>query len=159
MLSSLSYFLDKATAVLDGSTSLLGSSNSKKMVSRIGVCPKYEYLDPKKPPASATAAEAKPKLKKRVRFESSKQVPTLVVVPSSDSCDDDDDEKKSSETKAHNISLNGGGEMKKGVKVKILMTKKEAAELLSKCKEGGVLEFKDVARELVQIPPNRVSLA
>ncbi|KAL3498990.1 hypothetical protein ACH5RR_041722 [Cinchona calisaya] len=43
-------------------------------------------------------------------------------------------------------------------KVKILMTKEEAARLLSKCKDGGVLELKDVASELVQIPINRVSL-
>ncbi|KAL2527721.1 Uncharacterized protein Adt_12775 [Abeliophyllum distichum] len=43
-------------------------------------------------------------------------------------------------------------------KVKILMTKEEAARLLSKCKDGGVLEFKDVARELVQIPVNRINV-
>ncbi|GFQ06311.1 hypothetical protein PHJA_002775100 [Phtheirospermum japonicum] len=45
---------------------------------------------------------------------------------------------------------------KSGVQVKILMTKEEAARLLSKCKDGGVLEFKDVANELVQIPNNRI---
>ncbi|CAA2967553.1 Hypothetical predicted protein [Olea europaea subsp. europaea] len=42
-------------------------------------------------------------------------------------------------------------------KVKILMTKEEAARLLSKFKDGGMLELKDVARELVQIPVNRVN--
>ncbi|KAJ0041169.1 hypothetical protein Pint_28648 [Pistacia integerrima] len=44
------------------------------------------------------------------------------------------------------------------IRVKVTMTKKEAARLLSKCKEGGVLGFKDVANELVQIPMNRVSV-
>ncbi|PSS11308.1 Nipped-B-like protein [Actinidia chinensis var. chinensis] len=45
------------------------------------------------------------------------------------------------------------------LRVKILMTKEEAARLLSRCKDGGVLEFKDVARELVHIPASRVSVA
>lgn len=44
------------------------------------------------------------------------------------------------------------------IRVKVIMTKKEAARLLSKCKEGRVLGFKDVANELVQIPVNRVSV-
>ncbi|KAI8569773.1 hypothetical protein RHMOL_Rhmol02G0303300 [Rhododendron molle] len=51
-----------------------------------------------------------------------------------------------------------GGEEREGMKVKILMTKEEAARLLSKCREGGVLEFRDVVRELVQIPASRVSV-
>lgn len=45
-----------------------------------------------------------------------------------------------------------------GIRVKVRMTKEEAKRLLSKCKEGGVLEFKDVARELVSIPVNRVTV-
>ncbi|KAK2664286.1 hypothetical protein Ddye_002860 [Dipteronia dyeriana] len=44
------------------------------------------------------------------------------------------------------------------MRVKVVMTKQEAARLLSKCKEGGVLGFKDVAKEIVQIPMNRVSV-
>ncbi|XP_062074565.1 uncharacterized protein LOC133778600 isoform X2 [Humulus lupulus] len=44
------------------------------------------------------------------------------------------------------------------VRVKVTMTKQEAARLLSKCKEGGKLEFKDVAQELEKIPVNRVSV-
>ncbi|XP_022863074.1 uncharacterized protein LOC111383222 [Olea europaea var. sylvestris] len=44
-----------------------------------------------------------------------------------------------------------------GTKVKILMTKEEAARLLSKFRDGRVLEFKDVARDLMQIPVNRVN--
>ena len=49
-------------------------------------------------------------------------------------------------------------EKKAALKVKILMTKEEAARLIAKCKDGGRLEFKDVASELVQIPINRVNL-
>ncbi|TXG50668.1 hypothetical protein EZV62_023192 [Acer yangbiense] len=56
----------------------------------------------------------------------------------------------------------GGGvdQDHKGVimRIKVVMTKQEAARLLSKCKEGGVLGFKDVAKEIVQIPKNRVSV-
>ncbi|KAA8528232.1 hypothetical protein F0562_035517 [Nyssa sinensis] len=51
---------------------------------------------------------------------------------------------------------NGCIEEREGLRVKILMTKEEAARLLSKCKAGGVLEFKDVAKELVGIPTSRV---
>ncbi|KAG6779494.1 hypothetical protein POTOM_015881 [Populus tomentosa] len=43
-------------------------------------------------------------------------------------------------------------------RVKVRMTKEEAARLMAKCKEGGLLEFKDVAHELVQLPANRVSV-
>ncbi|KAJ6943659.1 hypothetical protein NC652_009191 [Populus alba x Populus x berolinensis] len=43
------------------------------------------------------------------------------------------------------------------MRVKVRMTKQEAARLMAKCKEGGLLEFKDVAHELVQLPVNRVS--
>ncbi|ESW30574.1 hypothetical protein PHAVU_002G164400 [Phaseolus vulgaris] len=45
---------------------------------------------------------------------------------------------------------------KETIRVKVKMTKEEAARLLSKCREGGVLEFKDVARELVALPLDRV---
>ena len=44
------------------------------------------------------------------------------------------------------------------VRVKVRMTKQEASRLLAKCKEGGVLEFKDVAHELAQLPVDRVSV-
>ncbi|MED6220340.1 hypothetical protein PIB30_043948 [Stylosanthes scabra] len=49
-------------------------------------------------------------------------------------------------------------EVEEGIRVKVKMTKEQANRLLSKCKEGGVLDFKDVARELVSIPINRVTL-
>ncbi|XP_015949313.1 uncharacterized protein LOC107474229 [Arachis duranensis] len=49
------------------------------------------------------------------------------------------------------------GEGNQGIRVKVKMTKEEAFRLLSKCNNnGGVLEFKDVARELVSFPTNRV---
>lgn len=52
-----------------------------------------------------------------------------------------------------------GGVDKKGfIRVKVKMTKEEAARLLSRCKDGGFLEFKDVALELAQIPVDRVSV-
>ncbi|KAM5572160.1 hypothetical protein ABKV19_012294 [Rosa sericea] len=44
------------------------------------------------------------------------------------------------------------------MRVKVKMTKQEAARMLSRCKNGGVLEFKDVANELTKIPINRVTL-
>ncbi|KAE8672375.1 hypothetical protein F3Y22_tig00111842pilonHSYRG00014 [Hibiscus syriacus] len=44
------------------------------------------------------------------------------------------------------------------VRVKVKMTKEEAARLLSKCKDGGIIEFKDVASELVKLPMNRVTV-
>ncbi|KAK7847882.1 hypothetical protein CFP56_006077 [Quercus suber] len=47
-------------------------------------------------------------------------------------------------------------EKKEMIRVKVRMTKQEAARMLSKCKDGGVLEFKDVALELVQIPTNQI---
>ncbi|KAK7318106.1 hypothetical protein RJT34_02804 [Clitoria ternatea] len=46
---------------------------------------------------------------------------------------------------------------KEGIRVKIKLSKEEAVRLLGKC-NGGVLQFKDVARELVFIPVNRVSI-
>ncbi|XP_014520452.1 uncharacterized protein LOC106777384 [Vigna radiata var. radiata] len=45
---------------------------------------------------------------------------------------------------------------KETIRVKVKMTKEEAARLLSKCKEGGVLEYKDVAHQLLALPVNRV---
>ncbi|OMO79756.1 hypothetical protein CCACVL1_13441 [Corchorus capsularis] len=49
-------------------------------------------------------------------------------------------------------------DQKTTIRVKVKMTKQEAARLLSKCKDGGVLEFRDVARELVHLPKDRVSV-
>ncbi|KAJ7945046.1 Nipped-B-like protein [Quillaja saponaria] len=92
----------------------------------------------KKPPSPS-------KLKKKVRFASSE--PTILG--------EEDVGKKDVEEKScvHNII-----EEKKVIRVKVKMTKQEAALMLSKYKEEGVLEFKDVARELVSIPVNRVSM-
>ncbi|KAI3421458.1 uncharacterized protein J3R85_012279 [Psidium guajava] len=50
------------------------------------------------------------------------------------------------------------GEKRVVMRVKVKMTRREATRLLGKCGDGGVLEFRDVARELVQIPMSRVSV-
>ncbi|GMP96660.1 hypothetical protein CsSME_00045198 [Camellia sinensis var. sinensis] len=68
-----------------------------------------------------------------------------------------EDGKKNIERENHHGD-GGSGSRSGGMKVRVLMTKEEAARLLSKCKDGGVLQFKDVACELIQIPQNRVSV-
>lgn len=54
--------------------------------------------------------------------------------------------------------VRGSGNKKEVIRIKVRMTKEEAARMLSKCKDGGRLEFKDLALELVQLPMNRVSV-
>ncbi|GMI95533.1 hypothetical protein HRI_003222600 [Hibiscus trionum] len=44
------------------------------------------------------------------------------------------------------------------MRIKVKMTREEAARLLSRCKEGGIIEFKDVASQLVNLPMNRVTV-
>ncbi|OMP02947.1 hypothetical protein COLO4_10705 [Corchorus olitorius] len=67
-----------------------------------------------------------------------------------------DDQKKEIK-KSSSDAIAMANENKTTIRVKVKMTKQEAARLLSKCKEGGVLEFRDVARELVDLPKDRVS--
>lgn len=81
--------------------------------------------------------------KKTVRFAESE--PTILG---------EDGEKEFEKTRS--VSGNEVGE-KEGIRVRIKLTKEEAARFLSKCNRG-VLEFEDVARELVLIPVNRVSI-
>lgn len=45
------------------------------------------------------------------------------------------------------------------IRVKVLLTKEEAAKLLAKCKEEGVLDFKDVVKELMKLPAQRINVA
>ena len=45
---------------------------------------------------------------------------------------------------------------KKVVRITVKLTKQEANRMLSRCSNGGVLEFGDVASELMRIPPTRV---
>ncbi|KAF7150227.1 hypothetical protein RHSIM_Rhsim02G0243700 [Rhododendron simsii] len=92
-----------------------------------------DYFDKKK---------SKNKLNKR-----DNKVPAEAIVPLLE-------KEKELERESHQFL---GGEEREGIKVKILMTKEDAARLLLKCRDGGVLEFRDVARELVQIPASRVS--
>ncbi|KAL9391497.1 hypothetical protein Peur_015417 [Populus x canadensis] len=66
----------------------------------------------------------------------------------------EEDERKNFEKRGHSSSA----QEKDVIRVKVRMTKEEAARLMAKCKEGGRLEFKDVAHELVQLPVNRVSV-
>ncbi|KAG5014565.1 hypothetical protein JHK82_020248 [Glycine max] len=84
-------------------------------------------------------------VKKTVRFAESE--PTILG---------EDSEKEFEKTRWG--SGNEVGE-KEGMRVRIKLTKEEAARLLSKCNNGGILQFKDVAHELVLIPVNRVSVA
>ncbi|KAF8033204.1 hypothetical protein BT93_D1953 [Corymbia citriodora subsp. variegata] len=44
------------------------------------------------------------------------------------------------------------------MRVRVKMTKEEARRLVSKCKDSGLLEFRDVACELARIPVSRVSV-
>ncbi|KAK4262894.1 hypothetical protein QN277_028389 [Acacia crassicarpa] len=88
-------------------------------------------------------------VKKSVRFGDSE--PTILG-------DDDESLMKEKQSGEKRI-INSSGEKREGIRVKVKMTKEEAARLLSKCKEGGFLEFRDVARELVSIPVGRVSVS
>ncbi|XP_070040393.1 uncharacterized protein [Nicotiana tomentosiformis] len=85
----------------------------------------------------------KPKIKKQVKFdlEPKYQHPAEEEISH--------EEQKKNNTVADDNANNG-------IKVKILMKKEDAERLLLKCKEGGVLEFMDVAQELVQVPSIRV---
>ncbi|XP_020224803.1 uncharacterized protein LOC109806722 [Cajanus cajan] len=80
-------------------------------------------------------------VKKTVRFAESE--PTILG---------EDSEKEFEKTRWG--SGNDVGE-KERIRVRVKLTKEEAARLLSKC-NGGVLQFNDVARQLVLIPVNRV---
>ncbi|CAJ2676445.1 unnamed protein product [Trifolium pratense] len=84
----------------------------------------------------------KQKIKKRVRFVDSE--PTILG-----------EENKIYE-KRRCVS-NELGE-KEGIRVTIRLTKEQAAELLTRCNNGSVIELKDVARELLSIPGDRVSI-
>ena len=87
-------------------------------------------------------------VKKSVRFADSE--PTIL----GDKSDELEKEKKESDGEKRRIISSEKRE--EGMRVKVRMTKEEAARLLSKCKEGGFLEFRDVAQELVKIPVGRV---
>jgi hypothetical protein len=47
---------------------------------------------------------------------------------------------------------------KEGIRVTIRLTKEQAAELLTRCNNGSVLQLKDVTRELLSISGDRVSI-
>ncbi|TMW95794.1 hypothetical protein EJD97_008315 [Solanum chilense] len=81
----------------------------------------------------------KPKIKKQVKFDLEPKYQHQVLEEEINKVDDDD-----------NVINN------RGVRVKILMKKENAARLLLKCSEGGVVEFMDVAHELVSSSNVRV---
>ncbi|KAL2902769.1 ATP phosphoribosyltransferase regulatory subunit [Bienertia sinuspersici] len=63
------------------------------------------------------------------------------------------DQGKINNKSSNNISEN------KNVRVKVLLTKDEASKLLAKCKEEGVLDFKDVVMELGKLPAQRIDVS
>lgn len=73
------------------------------------------------------------KVKKRVRFELNE--PTLIQ---RDEENEDQNKKKLEKDEFFSQGVNNG------TQIKILMTKEEAALFLSRCKDGGILELKDV---------------
>ncbi|CAJ1937262.1 unnamed protein product [Sphenostylis stenocarpa] len=91
-----------------------------------------------------TKKERARKVKKTVRF-AEKEATIL----------GEDDEKEFEKRRCES----GGNEEgeKEGMRVRVKLTKEEAARLLSKC-NGGTLQFKDIAHELVFIPVNRVCI-
>ncbi|CAJ2676444.1 unnamed protein product [Trifolium pratense] len=95
----------------------------------------YRYELTKKQPTCKT-------MKKRVRFVDSE--PTILG-----------EENKIYEKKR--CVSNELGE-KEGIRVTIRLTKEQAAKLLTRCNNGSVLELKDVARELLCIPGDRVNI-
>ncbi|KAI9108435.1 hypothetical protein K1719_020626 [Acacia pycnantha] len=103
-----------------------------------------DELTKKQAPAARKAV-----VKKSVRFADSE--PTILG-------DDDEALVKEKQSDEKRI-ISSSGEKREEIRVKVKMTKEEAARLLSKCKEGGFLEFRDVARELVSIPEGRVSVS
>lgn len=103
----------------------------------------YVYRDDlskKNQPPSPSQREAEiKKVKKRVRFAETE--PVIIAI---------DGEEQSAEEEETE---------KKAVRITVKMTKQEANRMLSRCSDGGVLEFRDVACELMRIPAARVTSA
>ncbi|XP_022985430.1 uncharacterized protein LOC111483436 [Cucurbita maxima] len=96
-------------------------------------------MSKKKQPQSPSPSQGKPeieKVKKRVRFADTE--PVIIAI---------DREERSTEEETE----------KKVVRITVKLTKQEANRMLSRCSDGGVLEFGDVASELMRIPAARVS--
>lgn len=93
-------------------------------------------------------------VKKSVRFADAEDVVLGEFKDDTIRRKDDISEEKMLLRSATGIEL---GERER-IRVKVKMTKEEAVRLLSKCKEGGVLEFNDVARQLAALPVDRVTV-
>ncbi|XP_038906331.1 uncharacterized protein LOC120092170 [Benincasa hispida] len=89
------------------------------------------------PPSSSQPQPEIKKVKKRVRFADTE--PVIIAIT--------DKEERSTEEETE----------KKVVRITVKLTKEEANRMLSRCSDGGVLEFGDVACELMRIPATRVS--
>jgi hypothetical protein len=119
----------------------------KSFVTSINKLSFYEVEEPRKP-----ALNAKPIYRDELENKASKRTAQKkrdCSAYSKPKEDGKDFEKK---------SYGSSADKKEVITVKVRMTKKEAARMLSKCKDGGFLDFKDVAHELVHIPPDRVNI-
>ncbi|MCD7459464.1 hypothetical protein HAX54_040936 [Datura stramonium] len=92
----------------------------------------------------------KSKIKKQVKFDLQPK-----YISQEEEISHEEDKKKNTSTSLEK-SVDDNNAICNGVKVKILMRKEDAARLLLKCSEGGVLEFMDVAHELVSSSNVRV---
>ncbi|CAK9324488.1 unnamed protein product [Citrullus colocynthis] len=76
------------------------------------------------------------KVKKRVRFADTEPV-IIAITDTEERIEEEETEKKV-------------------VRITVKLTKQEANRMLSRCSDGGVLDFGDVACELMRIPATRV---
>lgn len=106
----------------------------------------YVYRDDlskKRQPPSPSSPQRQPeikKVKKRVRFAETE--PVIITI--------DGEERRSAGEEETEKS-------KVAVRITVKLTKQEANRMLSRCSDGGVLEFGDLASELILIPAARVS--
>jgi len=89
-------------------------------------------------------------------MSANKNIMSAILAVSFNSCDNTKSEVRRKATAVLHVDKKefekksyGGSSVdkKKVITVKVRMTKEEAARMLSKCKDGGFLDFKDVAQE------------
>ncbi|KAG5593394.1 hypothetical protein H5410_043908 [Solanum commersonii] len=100
----------------------------------------------------------KPKIKKQVKFD---------LEPKYHPSKEEEENEKNNTFEKNTITQEEETKVQEGVnianndgviKVKILMKKEDAARLLIKYRNGGALEFMDVAQQLVQVPSSSVKV-
>ncbi|XP_059442038.1 uncharacterized protein LOC132176567 [Corylus avellana] len=121
----------------------------KSFVTSINKLSFYEVEESRKP-----FLNAKPIYRDELENKASKKKAEKKRDPSAHSKPKEDG--KDFEKKSYGSSTSA--DKKEVITVKVRMTKQEAARMLSKCKDGGFLDFKDVAHELAHIPPDRVNI-